>query len=93
MYAYVRALDPVPHIPLESMGYRSSGWPPVVIPTGDRWLSNWEMAAHWKELLPSHSMEQYRKLMGEECDSKYFPVDVYLKALKAALVDYPDEIT
>ena len=66
VYAYVRALDPVPHLPFKQMGFRSSGWPPCVIPTGDRWLSGWKLPKRWMELLPAHSIEQYRKEIGEE---------------------------
>ncbi|MDX6464373.1 MAG: hypothetical protein QOE55_8070 [Acidobacteriaceae bacterium] len=91
VYAYVRALDPVPHVPLRIMGYWSSGWPPVVVPSCDHWLTNWQMTKNWKKLLPAHSIEEYRKNVGEECNSEYFPTDVYLKALKTALMDYSEE--
>jgi hypothetical protein len=91
VYAYVRALDPVPHVPLKSMGYRSSGWPPIVVPSSDHLLTDGQMLRKWKELLPAHSIEEYRKLLGEDCESQYFPPSVYLKALKTALMDYPEE--
>jgi hypothetical protein len=50
------------------------------------------MLKNWKKLLPAHSIEPYRKLMGEECASDYFTVDVYRKALIDALIEYPEQV-
>jgi hypothetical protein len=87
VYAYVRSADPGPHVPPRSAGFRSSGWPPTVIPTGDVWLSGWKVLRAPRKALAAHSMEQYRKLMGEECGAPYFPAQIFFNALKRIVVD------
>jgi hypothetical protein len=86
-YAYVRAADPVPRVPTRSMGYRSSGWPPTMLPTTDSWLSGWRMIRQLTKAFEAHSIEQYRKLVGEEASLPYFTAQVYHDALKKLLVD------
>jgi hypothetical protein len=86
-YAYVRAADPVPHIPTRSMGYCSSGWPPTMLPTTDSWLSGWRAIRQLTQASDAHAIEQYRKLTGEEAGLPYFRAQVYYDALKELLVD------
>jgi hypothetical protein len=86
-YAYVRVADPVPHVPSRSMGYRSSGWPPTMLPTTDRWLSGWRAIRQLTKAFDAHSIEQYRKLVGEKASLPYFTAQVYYDALKELLVD------
>jgi hypothetical protein len=86
-YAYVRAADPVPHVPTRSMGYCSSGWPPTMLPTTDSWLSGWKAIGELAKDLKAHKIEQYRKLVGEEASLPYFTAQVYYDALKELLVD------
>jgi hypothetical protein len=86
VHAYVRAGDPVPHLPPYLSGFRNSGWPVTVIPTGDVWLSGWEVGAHLFRAVSAHKMEQYRKLMAEECGAPYYAADVYFKRLQELLV-------
>lgn len=88
-YGYVRASDPVPHLPPRASGFHNSGWPLTVIPTGDVWLNGWEVGLHPKKAVAAHKMEQYRKLMGEESSAPYYPADVYFKKLQELLVDSP----
>jgi hypothetical protein len=86
-YAYVRAADPVPHVPTRSMGYCSSGWPPTMLPTTDAWLSGWNVIGELARDPKAHKIEQYRKLVGEEANLPYFAAQVYYDALKELLVD------
>ena len=86
-YAYVRAADPIPHVPTTTMGYRSSGWPPTMLPTTDSWLDGWEVLRQLYHAREAHSIEQYRKLVGEEADLPYFRAQVYYDALKELLTD------
>jgi pimeloyl-ACP methyl ester carboxylesterase len=86
-YAYVRAADPFPHVPTRSMGYRSSGWPPTMLPTTDSWLSGWSAMRQLTRAREAHAIEQYRKLVGEEAGLPYFTAQVYYDALKALLAD------
>jgi Lipase (class 3) len=86
-YAYVRAADPVPHVPTRSMGYCSSGWPPTMLPTTDSWLSGWKAIGELAKDPKAHKIEQYRKLVGEEANLPYFAAQVYYDALKELLVD------
>jgi hypothetical protein len=85
-YAYVRAADPVPHVPTKSMGYRSSGWPPTRLPT-DSWLEGWDVMRQLFHATESHATEQCRKLVGEEAGLPYFRAQVYYDALKELLAD------
>jgi hypothetical protein len=86
-YGYVRAGDPIPHLPPRSSGFCNSGWPLTVIPSGDVWLSGWEIGKRLFKAAAAHKMEQYRKLMGEECGATYCPADVYFNKLQQLLVD------
>jgi hypothetical protein len=86
-YAYVRAADPFPHVPTRSMGYRSSGWPPTMLPTTDSWLEGWDVLRHLFHAREAHAIEQYRKLVGEEAGLPYFAAQVYYDALKELLAD------
>jgi hypothetical protein len=86
-YAYVRAADPVPHVPTRSMGYRSSGWPPTMLPATDVWLSGWRAMRQLHKAFDAHAIEQYRKLVGEEAGLPYFTAQVYYDALKELLAD------
>jgi len=86
-YAYVRAADPVPHVPTRSMGYRSSGWPPTMLPTTDAWLYGWSAIRYLHKAFDVHAIEQYRKLVGEEASLPYFTAQVYYDALKKLLAD------
>jgi hypothetical protein len=86
-YAYVRAADPIPHVPTRSMGYRSSGWPPTMLPTTDSWLSGWRAIRQLAKDPKAHKIEQYRKLVGEEANLPYFAAQVYYEALKELLAD------
>jgi hypothetical protein len=86
-YAYVRAADPVPHVPTRSMGYRSSGWPPTMLPATDAWLSGWGAMRQLHKAFDAHAIEQYRKLVGEEAGLPYFTAQVYYDALKELLAD------
>jgi hypothetical protein len=86
-YAYVRAADPVPHVPTRGMGYCSSGWPPTMLPTTDAWLSGWKVTGKLTKAFDAHAIEQYRKLVGEEAGLPYVAAQVYYDALKEVLVD------
>jgi hypothetical protein len=86
-YAYVRAADPIPHVPTRSMGYCSSGWPPTMLPTTDSWLSGWSVISGLTQASDAHKIEQYRKLVGEEAGLPYFAAQVYYDALKELLAD------
>jgi hypothetical protein len=85
--AYVRAADPVPHVPTKSMGYRSSGWPPTMLPTTDAWLFGWRAMRQLHKAFDAHAIEQYRKLVGEEAGLPYITAQVYYDALKKLLPD------
>jgi hypothetical protein len=69
------------------MGYRSSGWPPTMLPTTDSWLDGWDVLRQLYHAREAHSIEQYRKLVGEEADLPYFRAQVYYDALKELLTD------
>jgi hypothetical protein len=86
-YAYVRAADPVPHLPARGMGYRTSGWPPTMLPTTDSWISGWNAIPHIVKNPRAHKIDQYRKLVGEEAGLPYFTANVYFDALNTLLVD------
>jgi hypothetical protein len=86
-YAYVRAADPFPHVPTRGMGYRSSGWPPTMLPTTDSWLSGWSVIRKLIHASSAHAIHQYRKLVGEEAGVPYFAAEVYYHALKDLLAD------
>ena len=86
-YAYVRAADPIPHVPTRSAGYCSSGWPPTMLPTTDSWLSGWDVMRRLTQASDAHKIEQYRKLVGEEAGLPYFAAQVYYDALKELLAD------
>jgi hypothetical protein len=82
VYAYVRARDPIPHIPLESSGFQSAGFPLRMIPPTDEWLSGIDLV----RLRPkAHSIEGYRTLLGDEIHSPHFAPLVYFDELKARL--------
>lgn len=85
VYAYVRGLDPVPHLPPKASGFRSSGWPPSMVPPTDKWASGAKLLLNWKNLLPAHKIEGYRNLLGQEVSEDGFDPDVYLKLLKTRL--------
>ena len=82
VYAYVQARDPVPHVPLESSGFRSAGWPPRMIPPSDEWLSGIDLVGL---RLSAHSIEGYRTLLGDEIHSPHFAPLVYFEELKRRL--------
>jgi hypothetical protein len=88
VYAYVRALDPVPHMPPRYSGFRSSGWPPTLLPATDKWLPGWKLMYRWRSLLfLAHEMEAYRDLVGQACGGKHFPSNLYRDALREVLAD------
>lgn len=90
-YAYVRAFDPVPHLPPRYSGFRSSGWPPTILPSTDKWLPGWKLMRHWRSLLPAHSMEFYRELVGQGYGGGHFSSAIYSKAFAQAFADLPPQ--
>jgi hypothetical protein len=85
VYAYLRAFDPVPHMPPRYSGFRTAGWPPTILPATDRWIPGWKLMWNWRSLLPAHSMEGNRELVGLAFGGEHFPSGVYSKALTEAL--------
>jgi hypothetical protein len=87
VYAYVRALDIVPHSPPRRWGFRTSGWPPTMLPATDQWIPGRTLMRKWRYLLPAHKMEAYRELVGQAYGGPRFPSNVYTNALKEVLTD------
>jgi hypothetical protein len=86
-YAYVRAFDPVPHLPPRYSGFQAAGWPPTILPATDRSIPGWKLMWNWRFLLPAHPMEGYRELVGLAFGGGHFPSGVCSKARTEALRD------
>jgi len=85
-YAYARPADFVPHLPPTRLGFSDEGLTPRFLPPDEKPKTGFQSLRHnlWRRAFTaSHSMESYRKLLGEAVGETY-PERVYIDAVLAA---------
>ena len=86
VYAYTRANDAVPHLPPLSWHFEDAVGATTVNAEEEKMSKIALWAKFWK-IRKNHSIERYRKELGEKTGDPQFSPDVYFTALFAEMID------